>query len=357
MKRITVVLLLVGVAVAQRADAAEAQVFVPYVYVDPVSGLEAFRCLVPKGWKVEGGITWSANPALPAQSRFRFFDPQSQDELNLFPTQAYFWTDNRLFLATNPPGTLRFNTLVAQPIDLDAAFSRIILPSARGQVPRITFVSRKNVPELAALARGEPTRGVNTSADAGKVRVRYVEGGQALEEEFYAAVANFVIPLPGYFIDYWYVDYVFSARAAQGKLDARTRLFQTMIHSMRVNPKWFAKVANTREALVAQMTQQIKTIGSIGSAVARASSTLREDQQRDWERRQAVQDQVAQAQSDTIRGIDRFTDPHSGNEVELPSGYGLAWANNRGEYIVTDSPGLNPNIGSNLHWEPMPVAK
>jgi hypothetical protein len=23
------------------------------------------------------------------------------------------------------------------------------------------------------------------------------------------------------------------------------------------------------------------------------------------------------------------------------------------EYVVTDSPGFNPNVGSNLHWEPL----
>ena len=33
--------------------------------------------------------------------------------------------------------------------------------------------------------------------------------------------------------------------------------------------------------------------------------------------------------------------------------YGHAWANNLGEYLVTDSPGYNPNIASNLHWGPM----
>jgi hypothetical protein len=113
------------------ATPAEAQTFVPYAYVDPVSKLEVFRCLVPKGWKVEGRVTWSANPALPAQSRFRFFDPNGVDELNLYPTQAYFWTNNATFLRTNPPGTLRFNTLVAQPMSLDTAFARVVVPGAR----------------------------------------------------------------------------------------------------------------------------------------------------------------------------------------------------------------------------------
>ncbi len=38
-------------------------------------------------------------------------------------------------------------------------------------------------------------------------------------------------------------------------------------------------------------------------------------------------------------------------KVELPSGYGTAWANNLGEYVVTESPGYNPNVDSNQHWE------
>jgi hypothetical protein len=345
----------VTLLLASLAAGAE-QIFVPFVYVDPATGTEAFRCLVPKGWKVEGGITWSPNPALPAQSRFRFYDPKGVDELNLFPAQAFFWTNNRLFLATNPPGTLRFNTLVAQPIDLDTALTRIIASVRRGTT-RMSVGAKTPVPELAALARGEPAGGLRSSAEAGKARLSYLEGDQAIEEELYAAVANFVVPMPGYFIDYWYIDSVFSFRAAKGKLASRARLFQTMIYSMRLNPSWFARVVHVKEALIAQSTEGIKAAGRFGTMIANASSNLREQDQRDWERRQRIQDTVVQNQSDSIRGVQRFTDPHSGNEVELPSGYGTAWANNLGEYIVTDSPSLNPNIGSNLHWEPMPTAR
>ena len=101
------------------------QTFVTYKYIDPMVGMEAFRLLIPKGWQAEGGTAWSANPALPVQARFRFFNPHGAEQLEFFPTQAYFWTDNQVFLYTNPPGTLRFGTLVAQPVDLQTAFSNI----------------------------------------------------------------------------------------------------------------------------------------------------------------------------------------------------------------------------------------
>jgi len=37
----------------------------------------------------------------------------------------------------------------------------------------------------------------------------------------------------------------------------------------------------------------------------------------------------------------------------VPGGYDHAWANALGEYIVTDDPNFNPNLGSNSNWEPL----
>lgn len=198
--------------------------------------------------------------------------------------------------------------------------------------------------------------GVNSSAVAGKARLQYREGERFMEEELFAALSQFVINMPGtglspgYFINYWYIDYVFSFRAAQGRLTSQNKTFQTMIYSTQVNPQWFAKVANVKEMMAQQASRNIKAIGKIGEMVARAGSEMRADQMRAWEQRQQVQDRIARNFSDYIRGVDRYNDPISGKQVELPSGYGRAFANNLGEYIVTESPSYNPNIGSNQNW-------
>lgn len=344
-------------ASAWNKPAPNVQTFVTYQYIDPMTGMEAFRLLIPKGWKAQGAIRWQSNPALPAQSRFRFYNPGGAEEFNLFPTRSYFWTDNRMFLSTNPPGSLRFGSLVAQPIGLRDAFTAVVIPGAERNMKSIRILSAKDVPELARLAKGAPVQGLRASAQGGKMRVEYPERGRQMEEEFYAAVSQFVMTLPGsgysgnYFINYWYVDYVFSFKDEKGKLDSRAKIYQTMLYSLKVNPAWFAKVVNVKEMLARQQMQNIRAIGRIGDMVARAGSKMREDQQRDWERRQEVQDRIARNFSDHIRGVDRYHDARAGKEVELPAGYGNAWANNLGEYIVTESPGYNPNIGSNQHWE------
>ena len=345
------------------SEKANFQTFVRYKYTDPMTGMEAFRLLIPKGWRAEGRITWSANPALPAQARFRFFHPNGTGEFNLLPTQAYFWTNNQLALRTNPPGSLRFGTRVMSPVDLHTALTRVIIPQTRRGVSNVRIIREKAVPELAKLARGQQVRGVRSYAQGGKMRIQYQERGRQMEEEFYAAVSQFVTDMPGsafappYFINYWYIDYAFSFKAGKSRLDSQAKVFQTMVYSLKVNPRWFAKVANVREMMAQNAIRGIQSIGRIGNMVARAGSSMRENQMRDWERRQQANDRIVQNFTDNIRGVERFTDPLAGKEVELPSGYGRAFANNLGEYIVTDSPSYNPNIGSNLHWEEMTPAK
>ncbi|MBI5588871.1 MAG: hypothetical protein HY881_00160 [Deltaproteobacteria bacterium] len=339
------------------------QTFVTYKYIDPMTRMEVFRMLIPKSWKAEGEVKWSADPALPVQSRFRFFNPSGSEELNFFPAHAFFWTSNTLFLTTNPPGSLRFGTRVAKPVALHEAFTRTILPDARRSMGKMVIIRENPVSELAGLARGLPVQGVHALAEAGKMRIGYDEGGKQMEEEFYAAVSQFVTQMPGsgagggYFINYWYIDYVFSFRDEKGKLDSRSKIFQTMVYSLKFNQQWIAKVVNVKEMITQSYIKGIKAIGQMGQMIAQAGSQMREDQQRAWEQRQQVNDRIVQNFSDHIRGVERYNDSRAGKEVELPAGYGNAWANDLGEYIVSESPSFNPNIHSNQHWEPLTPAR
>lgn len=342
---------------------AKLQKFYTYSYIDPMVGIEVFRFLIPGDWKAEGAIKWEAVPALPARVNFRFYDTKSLSEFNLFPTQDYFWTDNQMFLYTNPPGSLRFGTPVAQPIDLHTAFTRVIIPKFRGEVSDLELVEEKEVPELVKLAKGPPTQGVTALAEAGKMRIEYNENGKEMEEEFYAAVSQFIINLPGsyyspgYYINYWYIDLIFSFKAEKGRLDAQTKLFQTMLYSFKVNPQWYAKVANVKEQLAQMVIQNIQAVGRMSQIITQASSEMREDQQRSWEYRQEINDKIAQNFSDYVRGVDQYYDPFAEKRVELPTGYKNVYSNNLGEYILTDDPNYNPNVGSNLTWQKLDLAK
>ena len=139
----------------------------------------------------------------------------------------------------------------------------------------------------------------------------------------------------------------------RGRLDEAGKLFYVMISSFRVNPHWYAAYKSIIQSLIQGQIQRIRHIGQIGQIYAQTGREIREQNLRDWYSRQEVYDRLSTDWSRQIRGVDAFFDPHREEVVELPSGYGNAWANNLGEYILTEDPNFNPNQFSNLHWEPM----
>jgi hypothetical protein len=151
----------------------------------------------------------------------------------------------------------------------------------------------------------------------------------------------------------WFVDYLFTFRTAAGRLEATADLFKVMIGSFQLNPHWYAAFKSVAQYLAQQQIQRLHHVGQIGQILAQTGREIRQQNLNDWYARQEVYDRLSTDWSRTIRGVDAFLDPHRQEVVELPSGYGRAWANNLGEYVLTEDPNFNPNVHSNLHWEPM----
>ena len=73
-----------------------------------------------------------------------------------------------------------------------------------------------------------------------------------------------------------------------------------------------------------------------------------------WENQQASQDRIAQAWSQTMRGVETFAEPGGAATVELQSGFDNAWSNGVGEYVLSDRPSFNPNtVFTNQNWTRM----
>jgi hypothetical protein len=347
---------------ANQTQGENTQTFVTYSYTDPESGIEAFKLLIPEGWKAEGSVTWSPKVFLPATVNFRFYNPNGKDEFDIIASQDYIWTDNQLTLSNYPVGSTYFGTTVKEPVNLHTALMDIIIPKYRTNISDLKIVKEESVADLANLAKGPATDGVDAKAEGGKIRITYTENGQPMEEEIYGALSQFVVNYPGnsfsaaYYINNWYIDYLFSFRAPEGQLDSDAKIFETMLYSMQVNPKWYAKIANVKEELAKMNMDQIKAVGKMGQMIAQAASEMRDDQMRSWEYRQQSQDKISENFSDYIRGVDSYTDSY-GQTVKLPSGYDNAWTNSSGEYIVSDSPSYNPNVGSNLNWQQLELSK
>jgi len=77
------------------------------------------------------------------------------------------------------------------------------------------------------------------------------------------------------------------------------------------------------------------------------SATINES----YRRQQAAQDRAAEQFDQTIRGVETYVNPGTGEKVELTGGYNNAWVNGLGEYILSDSAGFNPNVALKGNWQ------
>ena len=232
--------------------------FTKFSHVDKQGiGTEAFSMLIPASWQFKGGIQWVLdNPAMPATAAFTVRNPQGKEELEVFPNQSFFWTTNQMILSTLPAGSRYFGAEVRPMLGPLQALREIVIARFRQNAQGLKVVNEKPLPELAkALGAGsQAQQGFTTSAAAGKIRIQYAKGGAPLEEEICAVVESISFPIrtmTGMASNTnWYVDYIFSFKAEQGRLDSQAKTFQTMINSFRVNPQWFNKYNQVVEYLI-----------------------------------------------------------------------------------------------------------
>jgi hypothetical protein len=329
-----------------------------FVYTDTQgTGLEMFRMLAPAGWQFQGGCRWLLdNPGMPAVINIQLGNPQGAEAFEILPNINFTWNNNPMTRMMFPVGSRYFGAEVRPPMKVLDAFHQILLPRYRSSARDLQILNEELQPDLPRLVKSEAAVSGGW-AEGAKMRISYSGQSGALEEEIYGVVEVFRAPLASAFgvseVIFWWLDYLFSFRTAAGRLDATADLFSVMIKSFQLNPHWYAAYKSIIQSLAQAQIQRIHHIGQIGEIYARTGREMREQNLNDWYNRQATYDRLATDRSRAIRDVDAFFDPNREEVVELPAGYGHAWANNLGEYIVTDDANFNPNLESNQHWEPM----
>lgn len=323
-------------------------------------GTKAFSMLIPSDWQSEGSIEWKLDiVSMPVAGEFRAWNPNGKEEFNLFPNQAFFWSDNPMTQQTFPAGSHYFGALVHPPQLVLDALKDIALPLFRSDVENLQIISRTTLPQVNSNFQTgtDPTTGVTTSADAGKIRVEYTQNGITMEEEIYCVIQSQDIPVQTLYgtsrnIN-WYMTYIESFRAEKGKLDAQSKMFQTISYFAKTDVNWLNKYNQVVNYLIQQQIQKIQSLGQLSSIVSQTSNEISDANMEAWQQSQNVKDQMGKDFSNSILNIQSYRNPIDGNTVDLPSGYSSAWANSLGEYVLSDSPSYDPNIGSNLNWQHM----
>jgi hypothetical protein len=154
--------------------------------------------------------------------------------------------------------------------------------------------------------------------------------------------------------------------APPGKLDGSEKMLSAMLDSVETNPEWTAYLAEYVQGIVQikqramnQVAQIYANMAADNARAAQQQAAIRNDVQSYANRvhsgvaanRAAALDHSSQQFALHMGDQAVYSDPATGQRVQMSNQYSHAWASTTGntnEYILTDSPSFNPNgqVGS-----------
>ncbi len=335
----------------------------------------AYTMLVPSDWKVEGGVTWNQGwhclYTEMVSNHLRVTSPDGRYGFELFPDYAANWYQDPMSIQMQQRQIAAGQQVcpLSQPFGASDFLTRLFVPGFR-QGAQVQSVEQNPqtaqayyqdmVSKLGPLLQ---QGNMQVSADAARMILRY----QGSDEMVMAttsittirgmsatAAANGQMAYAMHYNSN--ASRVVGFRAPQGELQAMDRLYSAMLSSIHINPAWEGAVQRV-----------ILNIGQINLKGAQDRSRIWQNtmseigdmQMKSWENRQESQDRIAHMWSQTIREVDDYVDPSTNTKVELPSGYDNIWSSGDGEYLLSQTPGFDPNndLHTGHNWSRMEITR
>ncbi|MEW6743359.1 MAG: hypothetical protein AB1486_11430 [Planctomycetota bacterium] len=229
---------------------------------DPSSGqyLEAFRLLIPKGWRLQGGPQWvyhqkapqqltRADILMPVKTAFTVSSPDNRCVLRAYPEER--WVDPSRTPAAMmgvafPPGSEYNGMIVNAPLSPQRYILDYVLPRQRG-VTGARITKQEDSPDLARLFQAEAETvnrilgGFSIGGlryQAGLVEVDYEQGGQPFHEAFVCALQ--FLETEGLVM--WWPRMNVSGQAPSDEYEAWRPYFVSMLTSFRANTRWIVRL-------------------------------------------------------------------------------------------------------------------
>ena len=313
-------------------------------------GGEVSRMLIPVGWKTQGGMAYNFSSFYPAQVNLRIYDPNSSAAFSIYPSSYFIWGDFPGF----PPGSNYGGSIVGQPVqDPFQAIEQIVIPQFRPDLANAAVVETEMLPKMvdAAAAALPAAPGTQPQIQAGRVRVEYTADGTPIQEDFFAVLR--VDVSAGF--EMWDIDQVVSVRAEKGKLDNVKKLHEMTMRSIKPSLPWFNKYFQFLSWRQQNTMAAIQSAGDFSRQIAQESDEIGDSIRQQYENQQAVNDQISEARSETMRGETPW-DAGDGDKVLLPADYGRAWRDGNGQFLVSNDSSYDPNTDPNnthITWTPM----
>jgi hypothetical protein len=299
--------------------------------------------LLPQEWTVDDKFSWEYRDTFnPTRYKGTFKSSDGSLIVNVIPDISATWMRGAMGVQGYRP-----------PKSLADGVVDFLKKSAKLQGLKV--ISTKTIP-----GKDEPETRLGSSitqshSENGIVRIEFLHEGKPYEGEIFGNLSVLRVATPG--IVYmetinWTMSGLTGCSAPKGRLDECKKVAMTMKSSAKVTLKFYNRYVQIQKMLENQAYQRIYQAGQISKIISQTNDEISKSISDSYWERQRSNDRINQNFSDYVRGVDRYNDP-SGSEVQLPSGYTNAWVNNRGEYLMSDQTGYDPNVELKEEWKPL----
>jgi hypothetical protein len=306
----------------------------------------AFKILVPEGWKSEGGI-FRINPtagggaanALEAKLDFSVKSDEERTALmRWFPDMFYF--DTRRSPAGQmglfPTGS-NYQGMTVLPVMTPEQFIlNVVIPYAHPTASNVLVTSRKNLPELATAVKKEDNLLVDLGFiyNAALVTITYSEGSRIFEEKLVAVIMDLGNAGAGM----WKNRYTFSFRSPKGELKTWEPVFSAIGNSVTINQQWLA----------GEIKGQLERAGIYKKTVDEINRVANEINQHRQQNNTIIQNDMYL----NLTGQEEYVNPFTGETEIGTNEWNHRWSGNNDMVIYTDDPNFDPNRVPDLnHFE------
>lgn len=346
-----------------------------YYVMDEQAEMPIYAVRGPEGWTIESDVQWNlANNVVPVTVGSALTDPGETKRLQFFPELTCYWLTGDA--ALNNPGQMNMGMLNVAPMEPKVALAEAVTKIYQADLPGLRITGVREVPGLpAALGQTGPNvTGVG-------LRAEFRWEGEPMEEEIYALYVLSSATLRGEAgvttQTTWGLAHVHGFITAKGLLDENRSMFTYMVRSGTPNPAWVELHTNVKQQLDAQFRQNLVDNRRAREAIMAQSRALAAENEafraNIMQRHRAAMDDTAHksfiagirgdgsSSSGGMSGHEKYVDSihdretfHDPSTVTGTSQHGYAdhhWSDGWGNYIHTDDPTVDPNIGSSIEWE------
>jgi len=318
--------------------------------------VEAFSILFPKDWRTEGGVQWGNVQGCRGEMVRNYVKATSPDgawQFEMPRMRSFSWTSDGMLLQSMQAGAQAGGCAVSRPFTAEQyveGFARQELKAQAANV-RLDEARTARMRPFDEQANNMARQYGNQSRQESATAVGDLAFSDGSEGILLATVVNVVLNKPDFMGGATTqitttIATPFVMRCPSGRREECARMFNMIMTSDRVNPIWreakdrfFSRLGQMEHA--ANM-ERIRLMGEQSRAYARAQNEASNQRMRDWESRQASQDQQHKRFVQAIREVETWKDP-GGGSVELTSGYSHAWSRGDGSYVLSNSPSFDPN--------------